>query len=462
MFLASSWGYLSGGMSLTWPNVLASDILVDNSTLFGTQLSLSDSQLDMVGSMMFVGSLPGYVAAGWLVRAIGRRRSMMLAAVPGLAGSLSIALALNTEMILVGRFLEGTSYGMMGVAVRPYIVEVADTDIRGSAVVVANILLQIGSISAVSLGIPFKWYQVSFFSCAVHAMYGILLVPLLPESPTFLAVTNKDEKAKGVLHRLRGTSVDVEGVLSDLKKQNESVGNAASWRVLVRPAVLRQELILFGLFLVSNFSGVEVIKANTSRILQSAGVSLDMEVSTIMVAGVLFCGNFSMMLLLDRAGRRRCLMLSLSLLVVGYCILGAFVFLSTRPTDSLAAPELTVAVEANASVAYYTGAVSTQRTTWDWVPLASLMLAAYGQALGSGPIPWILSSEYFPTSIRSQAMGLCTLIGSLQSFAALQLFSPMQTVLTPAGLYWFYACVGAVGLPYAFLFVRETKGKSVG
>lgn len=49
---------------------------------------------------------------------------------------------------------------------------------------------------------------------------------------------------------------------------------------------------------------------------------------------------------------------------------------------------------------------STQRTTWDWVPLASLMLAAFGQALGSGPIPWILSSEYFPTSIRSQ-VGHC-------------------------------------------------------
>lgn len=255
------------------------------------------------------------------------------------------------------RFLEGTSYGMMGVAVRPYIVEIADTDIRGSAVVVANFLLQIGSISVVSLGIPLKWYQVSFFSCAVHATYGLLLVPFLPESPTFLAVTNKDEKAKSVLHRLRGTDVDVEGVLRDLKKQNESVGNTASWRVLVRPAVLRQELIMFGLFLVSNFSGVEVIKANTSRILQSAGVSLDMEVSTIMVAGVLFCGNFSMMLLLDRAGRRRCLMLSLSLLAVGYGILGAFVFLNTRATDILAAPEVPVVARANASVAYYAGVV---------------------------------------------------------------------------------------------------------
>lgn len=59
-------------------------------------------------------------------------------------------------------------------------------------------------------------------------------------------------------------------------------------------------------------------------------------------------------------------------------------------------------------------------------------------------------------------MGVCTLIGSLQSFAALQLFSPMQTVLTPAGLYWCYACTAAVGLPYVFLFIRETKGKSVG
>lgn len=65
------------------------------------------SQVPPSGSMMFVGSLPGYVAAGWLVRAIGRRRSMMLAAVPGLAGSLSIALALNTEMILVGRWVGG-------------------------------------------------------------------------------------------------------------------------------------------------------------------------------------------------------------------------------------------------------------------------------------------------------------------------------------------------------------------
>lgn len=245
----------------------------------------------------------------------------------------------------------------MGVAVRPYIVEIADTEIRGSAVVAANFLLQIGSISVISLGVPFKWYQVSFFSCAVHASYGLLLLPFLPESPTFLAVTNKDEKAKRVLHCIRGPDVDVEAVLRDLKKQNESVNNKKSWKVLARPEILKQVLILFGVFMVSNFSGVEVIKANTSRILQSAGVSLDMEVSTIMVASVLFGGNFVMMLLLDRAGRRRCLMLSFFLLAVGYSILGAFVFLGAGLTDPHMTVEVSAIGEASSSVAYYTDAV---------------------------------------------------------------------------------------------------------
>lgn len=37
-----------------------------------------------------------------------------------------------------------------------------------------------------------------------------------------------------------------------------------------------------------------------------------------------------------------------------------------------------------------------------WVPLACLMLAAFSANLGAAPAPWILSVEYFPTSIRSQ------------------------------------------------------------
>lgn len=53
--------------------------------------------------MLFLGSLPGFLFAGWLVRALGRRWSMVAASLPGLLGAILTCLALNTEMILVGR-----------------------------------------------------------------------------------------------------------------------------------------------------------------------------------------------------------------------------------------------------------------------------------------------------------------------------------------------------------------------
>lgn len=59
-------------------------------------------------------------------------------------------------------------------------------------------------------------------------------------------------------------------------------------------------------------------------------------------------------------------------------------------------------------------------------------------------------------------MCICTLMGSLQSFASLQLFSPMQNLLTEAGLYWTYSCTAGVGIVYTLLFLQETSGASVG
>nr|XP_027231077.1 facilitated trehalose transporter Tret1-2 homolog [Penaeus vannamei] len=461
MFLATSFGYISVGMSLTWPNVFASDVIVNNSTFFGTQITCSDWQMDMVGSMLFLGSLPGFLFAGWLVRALGRRWSMVAASLPGLLGAILICLALNTEMVLVGRFLEGAMFGMMGVATRTYIVEIADTEIRGSAAVVVNLMMQVGSVSVIALGIPLKWYQVSFVSIGILACYCLLLVPWLPESPTFLIVTNKDEEAKAVLRRLRGPDVDVSKLLQSLRKQNEGVQNTVGWGFLLKRDILRRELILFWLFFFANFTGFQVIKADTARMVASSDFALDGKLSAMLVNANLCVGNLFMLLILDRVGRRRCFVLSLCLLLVAYAILGTFTFYSEQDAVLPVEIELPLLAESNSTVEYFYENVPSE-TSWSWVPLACLMLAALGQSLGTGPIPWILSPEYFPTAIRSQAMSICTLMGSLQAFASLQLFSPMQNLLTEAGLYWTYSCTAGVGIVYTLLFLQETSGASVG
>lgn len=50
MFLGVSVSHIAQlGMTLTWPNVLASDFQHDNTTIYGSSLHLQDWQMDMMG-----------------------------------------------------------------------------------------------------------------------------------------------------------------------------------------------------------------------------------------------------------------------------------------------------------------------------------------------------------------------------------------------------------------------------
>ena len=48
MVILSSQCYLFMGMTLTWPNVLVSRLATDNTTIFGTELSLEEWEFDLL------------------------------------------------------------------------------------------------------------------------------------------------------------------------------------------------------------------------------------------------------------------------------------------------------------------------------------------------------------------------------------------------------------------------------
>ncbi|XP_042231103.1 facilitated trehalose transporter Tret1-like [Homarus americanus] len=460
LLLAGSLSYMVAGMFVAWPNVFIAHIIQNNSTIFNTQLHLTDSETDMLGSMIFLGSLPGFLLAGWLLDTIGRRWSVLVTALPGALGSLLIGFSLNPPMLLVGRFLEGITFGMLGVAVRTYASEIVDTTIRGTASVMYNVVMNMGSVAIIGLGIKLSWYYVVFVSFAVALLHCFLVAVFLVESPTYLAVKNREAEATVILRRLRGPNADIKEELRILKMMNQRGDGTSGWGALIKRDVIKNILVMFGLSMMCNFSGVQVMKMNTVRILVTAGLGFDETVSTIMFNLLLIAGNVTIMYLLDRIGRRRCLVLSLLLLTIANSCFGTYVFL----TDSGGSPAmmevaLGTPLEVNSTMIYQSDAGS---ASWSWVPLMCVLMIAFGQSLGAGPIPYILTPEYFPTVIRSQATSVCLLLGGLQNVAALQLYSPMQASLTQAGLYWTYGLVAAVGIPYSLLFVKETAGRRVG
>ncbi|CAL4229515.1 unnamed protein product, partial [Meganyctiphanes norvegica] len=146
---------------------------------------------------------------------------------------------------------------------------------------------------------------------------------------------------------------------------------------------------------------------------------------------------------LDRLGRRRAMVLSLSIVLMTLIVLGVYAY--------LAPPQPTISQINNGS-----------DTNWSWIPLASLMIYMFGVNLGVTCVPWILSSEYFPTSIRSQATSVCACSASLLGFAVLQMYGIMVESLGQPGLYWTYAVIAAVGIAFTLGLMKETSGKTIG
>ncbi|XP_068200223.1 facilitated trehalose transporter Tret1-like [Palaemon carinicauda] len=354
---------------------------------------------------------------------------------------------------------------MGNIAVFVYASEISDVSIRGTLCTISNLLIMAGGIFNICLGSILSWYYMSFIS--VGLLLGhCLMVSTLHESPSFLAVKSQDERALRVLRKLRGAQADIQEELCYLRKNNTNSGDSQGYRGLLQKQHLKQIALMTGIFFIHTFCGTHILWVNATRQLQQLGLPMDEKYTTLMVISVFFFGNLFMTMILDYCGRRRCIMASLLVLTVAYASLGMFVYLlNTDP--SLIEPQKEELLKFAYSVqnATLSDAItdgSAIISIKDWLPLVLLMVAAFGHGMGIGPLVWILPAEMFPTNLRSQGTSVCMVIGSLQIFAILQVYSPMQAMLTQAGMYWFFASVSATGILYIYCLLKETSGERVG
>ncbi|KAK7076418.1 hypothetical protein SK128_014979, partial [Halocaridina rubra] len=468
MVMGASLGHSAIAVIAAFPNPALSDLKKDNSTIYGHAISLTPSQMDLMGSLVCAGTMPGTIIGGWLVALIGRRRCMIALVVPYAISWSFVAFAANPTVMLFGRFLSGICYGVTTVAGSTYIIELPDLAIRGALAAIPTIFFGLGLVLAVGTGMALRWYQISFIGYAVMAICCLIMY-ILPESPTYLAVIGKEGEAIQVLKRLRSPDADIQKELKSLQECNERKTEESVVRLLLKPNILRLLIICMILFFIQNFSGLNVMYYNTTRIFQSSGSSLDENVATILVFLIKLGGTFVACYYLDRIGRRICMILSLSIMAASLFVMGTYLhmkdetpeenenlFSNTTKVISFNSTYIT-SMNTNEDIPGHSPAYS-----HEYLPLVCLTIYMFASCIGAHPVPWIISTEYFPTIIRGQASSLCVMMCSLFNFAALQLYTPMQEALTNAGLYWFYASMSVLGVIFCLVFVTETNQRAVG
>ncbi|XP_050690421.1 uncharacterized protein LOC126982417 [Eriocheir sinensis] len=444
------------GVTFTWPNVLRAHLATDNTTLFGAELHLSEWDFDMINSLVCIGSVFGLLLSGWLFQRISRKKSLIVAMVPGLVGWATLGLAVNTPMLLFGRLCDGMTTGMTTQIVVTYAVEIPDTAIRGTACSTTTILFLFGTALSVILSLAMTWYAVALSNVGAVLVYICLIVPFLPESPTFLIVTEKEKEATKVLRKLRGNYSNIKTEMALIKNMNDEVAGDKGWSFILQREMQKKFLVLTILSLVQGFCGTEVLRPNVLKILEMSGVTGSTDLFVIILILVPISGAFVMSCIIDRLGRRGCLVLSLAFTMIAYVVLGSTIFVQTLPLTSV------VPIEFNDTAKQPPYQVELSDDTRQLTIIISLIVCIFGMNIGIQSLPFQLASEYFPTTIRSQAMSLNLIVGYAINAIPLTLYSAMNNLLTTAGLFYFFAAVSGIGVVFTLLCVQETALMLVG
>ncbi|XXG87355.1 hypothetical protein AAC387_Pa11g2065 [Persea americana] len=220
---------------------------------------------------------------------------------------------------------------------------------------------------------------------------------------------------------------------------SEAATKGPRWRDIFQPGVKHALFVGIGIQILQQFAGINGVLYYTPQILEEAGVevllvnlgissdSASLLISAVTTLLMLPCIALGMRLM-DVTGRRQLLLSTIPILVVALIVLVIASLVSMNSVVKAALSTVSVVV-------YFCCFVS-----------------------AFGPIPNILCSEIFPTSVRGVCIAICALTFWIGDIIVTYTLPVMLTSIGLAGIFGIYAAVCVVAFVFVFLKVPETKG----
>ena len=429
----------------------------------------TDTIHGITSSSALLGCIIGSALSGFFASFFGRKKSLAIA---GVFFFLSALGSYYPEFLLfeygkptasllvvfnIYRILGGVGVGLASAICPMYIAEVAPSNMRGTLVSWNQFAIIFGQlvvyfVNFLILGehtqpviekISETIYQVSnqsdqwtittgwrymFGSEAFVAGIFTILVCLVPESPRYLALVGKDEKALNVLSHINGYEKAKE-ILRQIKETTE---------------VKSEKLFSFGVMVIfvgvmlSVFQqavGINAVLYYAPRIFESMGMS-DPMMNTVYMGIVNITFTLVAVFTVEKLGREPLLIWG----SIGMAI-GAMGVALSNLIDGV--PPI--------------------------FPVVSIMVYSASFMFSWGPICWVLIAEIFPNTIRSAAVAIAVAFQWIFNFIVSSTFVPMYNMsLGDMGdrfghmfAYALYGVICIVAAWFVYSLVPETKGKTL-
>ena len=335
-------------------------------------------------SIALAGCLIGALTAGMLADRLGRKSLLLVSAFIFATTAYGTGAFDTFTPFLVIRFLGGIAIGIASGLSPMYIAEVAPASVRGKLVSLNQLTIVVGILGAQIV----NWLLVSddtawnierawrwmFWAAAFPACAFLLLALFIPESPRWLAMKGRTDKAFATLTQIGGKEYAAGEMRAFEQAEAEKQSQGGLKLLFSKPYRLVLTIgIIIAVF--QQWCGTNVIFNYAQEIFQSAGYDVDNTFINIVVTGIAnLIFTFVAIYTVDRLGRRALMLIGAGGLAGIYAILGLCYYMEMSGVLMVA--------------------------------LVVLAIACYAMSLG--PVTWVLLSEIFPNRVRAVAVATGT------------------------------------------------------
>nr|WP_274636280.1 sugar porter family MFS transporter [Microbacterium bovistercoris] len=392
---------------------------------------------EWIVSVLLLGAILGAILSGYLADRLSRKWTKVISGCVYVIGALGCAFAINIPMLIAFRFILGLSVGTASFVAPLYISEVSPPRIRGGLVSFNQLLITLGILLAYLVNfafanVPDGWRWMLGVGAIPGAALAIGMLTV-PHTPRWLMEQGREDDARDVLKRLRGSDpdADIDKEIRDIRKAKEQE-NSTTLRDLLRPNIRPLIWIGIGLAVFQQFVGINTVIYYAPTILSKTGLTDNAAITQTVFVGVTnVVFTIVAVLLLDKVGRRMLLLIGTAGLTVAIVFLGVF----------FASP----ALQQHAS----------------YLALVALLIYIASFAVGLGPVFWLMISEIYPTGIRSKAMSVATVFNWAANFIVAGTFLTLISLISRQGTFFVFGGLGVLAFLFFVWKVPETKDKSL-
>lgn len=427
-------------------------VISGTTNMVASQFGLDDISMGWYVGCALVGSIAGVLSAGVMGDFLGRKRSMIIAALLFTVSAVGCAVCGTFNELVIYRIVGGVGIGIASIICPLYISELAVAKYRGSLVSCYQLAITIGFLGAYLVNYGLLGYSETattgdslfdkiFVSEVWRGMLGMETLPaalffvvifIIPESPRWQILRGDLGAARATLGRVYLVSSEAEEQVEATRKVSENKDGGSEISMLFSPGIFKALLIGVGIAILGQFMGVNAVLYYGPKIFEDAGLSGgDSLFYQVMIGLVNTITTILALVIIDKVGRKQLIYWGVGGMIISLLLI-AFYF--------------TYGTEMGISSIFL---------------LTFFLLYIFCCAISICAVVWVILSEMYPVKVRGIAMSIAGLALWIGTYLIGQLTPWLLKNATPAGTFIIFA---AMCVPYILIMwklVPETTGKSL-